>query len=312
MDEAAAIVASSLRVRYQRWPATESVPGAPQEHTTYLVLFDFIHTGATYRRLVTQARAAGYELHGFAVAGFVANDFNNDDAVFPRVYPVEQVVISRVERAYCPQCSLGLPFTEHYSEELIGLRAYDAWDILTSVDWRAERYGPPPHLRQKVLPNFEQIFKEVGDYIAYKLELVLRFVSPDAEVAVVCPDEPAIQSIISRMQPWADNRIAAVRLPREVLDLTDGSDPQDIRSLDAGSEWESQLRHLAERNAGVVLTDEFNGSNMTARKMIKVIRAFHIYPRAYTPIFNFAPAEVLDGIRVVALYDLPNPRELSR
>jgi hypothetical protein len=311
MGDAVTIACGRLKIRQMKWPtvANGAVP-PPNEHSRYLVALDFVSSVARYRTIVDEMRSAGYKLHDFAVAAFLAMDYADEDDL-PRLFPITRVSVDRVPRRECIQCELGLPFTEKYRDELLGLRSYDAWDLLSHVQWSEETYGPPEHLRRKMQPDFVQLFKEFGDYLAYKLEMVLRYVVQGISVAAVCPDEPAIEAIINRMQPWADYRIVAVRIPRAVLDHADQAGPADILENGKLTEWSHQLTHLADRNANVVLLDESNGSNRTARQMIKILAAFGIRPRAYTPIFNFVPNELLDGIRVVALYDIPSPRKVD-
>jgi hypothetical protein len=309
MGDAVTIACGKLKIRQMEWPMTSAhqrVP-PPNQHTRYLVAQDFVSAGARYRRMVEEARAAEYALHDYAISAFVTKDYLDEEDL-PRLFSIKRVSVDRVSRHDCVQCKLGLPFTEKYREELLGLRSYDAWEILSHAPWSAEAYGPPPFLRRKFQPDFVTLFEEFGDYLAYKLEEVLPYVVQGTAVAAVCPDEPAIQSIVKRMQPWADDRIVAVRIPRAALEESDRAGAANIRESSKAAEWARQLRHLSERNANVVLLDEFNGSNRTAHLMIRILAAFDIRPRAYIPIFNFVPNELLDGIRIVALYDVPSPR----
>lgn len=58
------------------------------------------------------------------------------------------------------------------------------------------------------------------------------------------------------------------------------------------------------------MLDEINASNGTAHQMLQILKAFQIQPHAYTPIFNFVPAEQLDGVPIHSLYELPSPRRV--
>jgi hypothetical protein len=309
MGDAVTVACDRLRMRQMKWPSTPDRVVPPNPPTKYLVVMDFVNTGATYRRIVDQANQAGYDLYDFAISAFGAEDLHENTRGLPQVSPIKSVTVDRVPRSECPQCKLGLPFTEKDRNDMVGLRSYDAWDMLSHVSWAPERYGPPPErMLHRALPDFEELVDKFGDYLAYKLEMVLRFVVPDIEVAVVCPDEPGVNAIVTRMQPWADNRIVAVHLPREVLNHQAGGG--DVRTYDEHAEWARQLGRLEERNAPIVLLDEFNATNRTLRQMIEVLAAFHLRPRAYTPVFNFMPAEQIDGVQVVALYEMPNPRKM--
>ncbi|OLF09877.1 hypothetical protein [Actinophytocola xanthii] len=311
MEDAVAVASGKLRMRQTKWPSGgDRAAPDPDEHTQYLVMLDFVNTGSTYRRIIKEALGSGYNLHRYAVAAFMARDFQTEDDL-PELSPIKRVRVDRVPRRDCVQCKIGLPFTNKDREELLRLRSYDAWEVLSHVPWIEETYGPPEHLRQKSNPDFVRLFEEFGDYLAYKLEMVLRHLVPGSAVAVACPEEPGILAVVKRMQPWADNRIVAVRVPRSVLEKADRSTSAEIRQLAEGHEWSRQLAHLAERNVNVVVVDEQNGSNRTARQMIKVLESFHLRPKAYLPVFNFVPSETLDGVRVVALYDVPRPRRMD-
>lgn len=305
MEQAVTVTAGRLTVPWIKWPMDAAEIPPPNDETSYMFLVDFINTGATYTTVARQAREAGYRLHRYSVAAFKARDCHVEANGLPAVQAIKQVAGERVARDHCDQCKLRLPHTDKYRDEFAELRSYDAWHILTSVGWDTESYGPPVPKRLRHFPPFEEIFDEFGDCLAYKLELIMREVAPGA--VIVCPEEPAVQLLIRRMQPWAEDRMVAVPLPREALIRAEGA---DVRRIAADTGWGRQLDHLSQRQARVVVLDEINASNETARQMLHILKAFHIHPRAYTPIFNFVPAVQLDEVPIRALYELPSPRRV--
>jgi hypothetical protein len=307
MKSAVSAAANLLDMRLVFFPDATKAEESPRKSITYLAVLDFVSTGNTYRKLVDDAQEAGYSLHEYAIAAFVARDFHHANGSRPSVQAIKRVTVERATPEECKQCQLRMPHTSRTQDDLIGLRSYDAWEMLLSVDWEPEKYGPPG-VRIRSLPSFPQLVNKYGDYLAYKLENVLNEVAPK-DVAIVCPEEPAVRDLAKRIQPWVDGRIVAVLLPRNILSTTEGATRSDIRSAGNETEWGRQLSHLSDRKASVVMIDEFNASNTTAKQMLKVLSAYQVDLRAYVPIFNFALSDELGNVRVEALYEFPNPRE---
>ncbi len=309
MERAVTATANRLNVPWSKWPDDPARIPEPTPRTTYMLLLDFIKTGATYTRVAQQAIDAGYKLHRYSVAAFMSSDFHTKGNGLPAVQPIKSVAAERVSREQCDQCGLRLPHTDKQRDDFAGLRSYDAWYILTSVEWKPELYGPPETPRLLHFPPFSAIFERFGDCVAYKLEQVMQDVAPPG-VVIVCPEEPAVQLLIRRMQHWADDPMVAVPLPREALTKSEESTLGEIRQLARSTGWGRQLEHLSQQQASVVVLDEINVSNTTAQQMLHLLKAFQIQPHAYTPVFNFVPAEQLDGVPIHSLYDLPSPRRV--
>ncbi|RSD26011.1 hypothetical protein [Amycolatopsis eburnea] len=309
MEGAVTAAANRLNVPWSKWPEDPANIPKPTPGTTYMFLLDFINTGATYTRVVQEAVDADYKLHRYSIAAFKSSDFHTEGNGLPAVQHVKAVVAERVSREQCDQCALRLPHTDKQRNDFAGLRSYDAWYILTSVEWKPEVYGPPEAQRLLHFPPFATIFARFGDCLAYKLEKVMQDVAPPG-VVIVCPEEPAVQLLIRRMQHWADDRMVAVPLPRGALTGAEGRTIAEIRHLADGTGWGRQLEHLSHHQASVVLLDEINASNATAQQMLRVLKAFQIQPHAYTPIFNFVPADQLDGVQIHSLYEIPSPRRV--
>jgi len=277
-----------------------------------LLVFDLVNTGGTVARVTTALAKAGKQFNRVALAALQASDYRQDGRDYVEIRSLREVSIDRISAGSCAQCDLGLPFTSgNEDDEPPTLRSFDIWEMLRSVPWTAETYGAESIPRESYFPSFEELFGRYGDWISHQLQRLIRRTIGGSQVAIVCPDEPAMEKLIDRMQPWADGRLVAVRLPRPVLDLAKpggqiGAD--DLASLDDDDGWSRQLRLLADRGASVVLTDEFNGSNTTAIEMIRVVEAFDVSIRAYMPVINRVLVPKVQGIPIEALYHLPSPR----
>src|SRR5262249_35005002 len=149
-------------------------------------------------------------------------------------------------------CIARLPHTPPPSdEEFLGIRAYDMWKMLLEFEWRSETYGPSGLPRLPTLPQFDLIFKQYGDWIAFKVDRLVTEVAfagrSHDELVYVCPAEPAMQQLISRLKPRRDDRSVAVQIPRDVLDRLKEGD-ETVVDLDAADGWARQLRLLAEQD----------------------------------------------------------------
>lgn len=314
--DAALIAASRSQLKRIEWHIgddSSSNNSEPETGIKYIPIFDFVNTGATAHTAIASLKDAGFSLSKAGVAAFAAQDYHVKGADPLAIEVIHRVKVDRALSQDCDQCRLGLPHTQTDLNDSYKLRSYDAWEMLLDVKWGPEEYGPPGSLLEEYFPDFPTLFSEYGDFIAYKLERLLQRVVSTYEIALVCPEEPAIEKLIDRVQPWADDRLVSVRVPREVLDLAAEARFEELGGLDEYSEWSRQLRHLSERKARVVVLDEFNASNRTAHAILKVLRAFGVQPRAYIPIFSRIPGQVaLDNIPVMSLYELPSPRGESR
>ena len=126
----------------------------------------------------------------------------------------------------------------------------------------------------------------------------------ERDLVFICPDEPHVERLISRLGTIMQNRQVAVLIPRLVLDNFDPE--RDLEHYDA-SDWHTQLSYLRDKKANIVLVDEFSRSFSTARDIIRLLehRELRLRHRAYIPVLDLAPQSVRRPPLTYPLYRLP-------
>jgi adenine/guanine phosphoribosyltransferase-like PRPP-binding protein len=275
-----------------------------------VLILDVVNTGTTVRQVARRLHEARVPMatRAFAVmADDDAPDFGDGDP-----FTLENFIVVHTEKVAedaCPQCEIGLEHTNPLEERFVRLRSYDLWDMFLQAPWEPEPYGPTGLKLFDEAPGMGWIFQEYGDYLAYKIEVLLDSLPVRGELVFVSPDESRINQLMEKLAPRFHDRFVAVRVPREVFERqTDDSGSAQDR---AG--WRKQLEHLARAEAAsAVIIDEFNASSGTATNLVKLLRAHGVEPVAYVPIVNrHEEAASIDGVNVYPLYQIPSPRSRS-
>lgn len=312
VQEAAILVSSRTEIALEEWPkrAGRRVPKALVGRRLIL-LFDVVRSGRTARKVLETIDGwAGVEVAlAYAAVGPRQTLRNLPGGL--RLEVASKANMERTPRSECEQCQLGLPFTPWQRDAgAHQLRAFDLWSMLLSVDWNEEGYGPEGG-RFESSPNFEQIFDEYGDYLAYRYQEALSNFD-DSEIVVVSPDEPGVNALMRRLRTRLDNRLVSVGIPRPIIEevrLTK-SKRQIGEILDANIDqaWVRQLRNVQEKRESVVMVDEFNGSGGTARAILDLLVEARVQVRGFLPLVDRKPEIDLGSVAIKPLYEIPRPR----
>jgi hypothetical protein len=270
-------------------------------------IFHAVNSGATYRRIVSGLQAVGANVTSEALTIMLTGHDKPPDVngVHLRSLCVPRNR-ERVVRTRCDQCRLNLPHTPVMDEEQMGIRAFDMWAIFFDCDWGREQFGAPKKQLYPHLPDMRDIFSKHGNWIAYKVQSLLKALGSDEEVAFVCPEEANIEELTLHLGILMQNRQVTVRVPPAVIRGQHWK-REVIRRHE--EDWQRQLRHLrAQRLRSVVIIDEFAGSKATADGLARLLRFFEVEPFAYVPIIDFSPDLSIRGLPTYPLYRLPNPR----
>ncbi|WP_433728473.1 hypothetical protein ACQP2Y_15030 [Actinoplanes sp. CA-051413] len=271
-------------------------------------VFDVVNSGTTMRSVLRRLRAAGTPLASRAITVLL------DRRARP-VEPVDDVTLehfarvdaSKVVRDDCPQCRIGLSFTDPLVERQLTMRSFDAWDIFLQFPWVQEPYGPSGLQLFDEAPDLGAAINEYGDYLAYKIEQIVESLRPSKNLVFVCPEEPQIKKLADRLGPRFHDRYVAVHVPRSALEPASQTNLTEDRAA-----WEKQLDHLqkAESEITVVVIDEMNASSTTASSLIHILRSHGVEPRAYVPILDRDDMAEISGVPVLPVYSVPSPRRI--
>lgn len=312
--EATMLAADLAGIDHSEWPKRPTkIPPKEFAGRRLALLFDVVRSGETARAALEKAK----DWHGVQVRLlFSAVGPNQTVRKLPgglKLQPMAERHLERVPRSRCPQCELGLPFSDpELGKELAPLRAFDLWSMLLDVDWLPERYGPKNAEFFKSSPDFESVFKNYGDFLAYRYELLLNDLD-DNELVVASPDEPAVGELVRRLSIRFDDRIVWIGVPREpILECVreDGSEAavKNLLAKHAEEAWARQLANVREREESVVMIDEFNGSGTTAQAMANLLKGAHVPVRGFLPVVDRRPDVDLGPIPIHPLYEIPRPR----
>jgi adenine/guanine phosphoribosyltransferase-like PRPP-binding protein len=315
MVDAAMVAAGRAGTRLVRIPARprkKDLHAIPPGGKTLLV-FDVVSSGATLDAAVRALSKAGIAAQPRAFAALAAS---RQVLQSGPVTVDAQHIASRelVEPEACPQCRAGMRHTPPARPGQLRISAFDMWTVLLDVPWAAETYGPGGLPRFDYLPEFGEVFRSYGDWIAFRYELLLRELGQTSDVVVVCPDEPAVRELVAKLRLRFDDRLVAVAVNRGLInDIAARSvKPADVKRethRQDARDWQVQLRMLQESQSPVVVLDEFAASGATAEAIIDLLRAFKISVSAYLPFVDFnTRLDLRGGVPVHPLYQLPSPR----
>ncbi|MEV8506294.1 hypothetical protein AB0368_15870 [Actinoplanes sp. NPDC051475] len=268
-------------------------------------IFDVVNSGSTCSLIVRRLQESGVPLAATVLT--VMMDRRCGLVELPSGVSLEdllEVSSKKVEREKCVQCQLGLPFTPPLTADY-KCRPYDMWQIFLSVDWPPEDFGPAGVRPYAEAPHMGQAFTEFGDWLAYKVFVLLRREQLHGEIVFVCPAEVHIDKLMACLSRRLLNRVAVVRIPRECI--------QDLQKCSTTGEevgWKSQLKHVAAASRrAIIMIDEFNGSGTTARAMLDILKMYDIAPDLYVPILDRKPEMGHSfSVDVRSLYEIPSPR----
>ncbi|MCF0091806.1 hypothetical protein [Micromonospora sp. MH99] len=326
LTEAGWIIAGRLGKIHKPLPPGPDVSPGNVVAGTGVLLLDLVSTGETAKDLISALSRHGAMLHPTVISVFGGKD--------QRLYVEDLQLVARSlhrvnrelsPRSTCPQCRAKLGFTHPHVEGAVGLRAYDFWTMLLLHDWVEEKYGPENAERIRLVPDFEHIFEEFGDWIAYKIDKLIKYhlgAMPE-EVVFVSPDEPGMRALTQVLKRWLGDRPVSVAVPRPALN---GAERSEKDSRDAAplaedaltkprepsdtAKWRGQLSALS-KDAAVYMLDEFNGSGTTAHAMRRLLAEVGVEAKAYVPFLNRDPDFTLPEVPVLPLYEIPRPRRFS-
>lgn len=308
-----AAAATQLGTGHSEIQSIDALNGRVDISGRVVVLVDIVNSQKTVKGLITKLRAQALQLEHTIIAIFAPQ--TEATVVLPQatyqVIGLHEVDRKKVHWRDCDRCAARVPHIDPLSDDFLGIRAYDMWDLLSEYAWEQESYGPHALSKFSSVPPFTKIFTRHGDWIAYKINRLLGQVeftsSAPQGVVFVSPAESAMMTLMTRIKALRLNRPVAVHIPRSVLDQAATYAPKADPDADEG--WERQLRLLAKsRNRWVVMIDEFNGSGHTAEAMRMVTKKFDIEPMAYLPVIDRNPNAQPSGINPCPLYTIDSPR----
>lgn len=315
MEEACRIAADRSELPLCILPAQLPAVCPPElSQTGNILAADVVHTGATLKGVLAAFKSWGIQPAHRAIIALCTKPWVADLPYNIELDVIHEVGFEVTPRTNCPQCALGIPYADADldSEPYVQVKAFDFWDMALRSNWGREPYSGQGSARYEYDPDFRGMFREFGDWIAFRYELVLRRLGFDREAIIICPEEDAILELVARLRARMEGRLVSVAIPRQTLDeshkYSEGySDPGGATRRDE-KEWERQLRYLNRSKPHVVFIDEFISSGKTRADALRILRAHNIHIAAHIPFAARSPEFSGEGVETIPLYHLASPR----
>jgi adenine/guanine phosphoribosyltransferase-like PRPP-binding protein len=280
-----------------------------------MLVVDVVETGETLRKHLEALNGAGIEVHKTVLAAISKGGSNQTQV---GTYNVSSFLSTSgiAPTDICPQCELGLPFTSDAAEGITRIRAYDMWYMANEVWWQHEP-DVPDNVGEayEFIPDYPVMLSKFGDWIAYKMEILLRAINHPQNMFVIHPDESGAISVSSRLRLRFDNQLIVVKVPRDAIKAAQsvGNAWDQILPHYSGDEWLALLNSLSQATA--LITDVFNGSGSTFFSIFSLLEQLDIKVFCYFPFVDrdCDPANSKKyPIQKYSLYEWYGPRQLNR
>jgi hypothetical protein len=296
-----------------------------------LVILPLVDTGATIERLAKEIR----ERNSDAQIGFVtilkAVDLQSPTQItnrsgsisFDSLIEVEQ---TRFDVGHCKMCNANVPVNDSRDPDpYLKLSTQAFWSLALNMNFADERDVPPYRESIGYLPQFKNIAKADGPFLAYKITKMLRSLGNrlPATPIIVCPSEDGVSAVAG----WLEQTfgMTVIRIPKgaftnsEQLEPTtrsyQASDPVSDRDQEI---WFGQLRSATQvqREFGdrtpiltppavsAIILDEINVSGQTRDNLVTLAQKFGLEILCCMSVVNLAAVVRVENWPQYSLYDV--------
>jgi hypothetical protein len=212
----------------------------------------------------------------------------------------------------CIQCSLGLPYEKDSHESFIRIRTFDMLDMSRNSGWSPEFLVEVPNGRQQyqMIPNFDKMLEEYGDWIGYKIRLLLQNHNCPESWFILHPDEAQSTVLVKKIQTVYDWSIPVVHVPRDLITEAQKNNDRWDKTLVSNPSNSITKELAALTNSSSLIVDIFWGSGSSCRSLLALLKHFRIGAFAYVSFVDFEPQkqDSVDGLPKYSLYQWYNPR----
>ena len=188
------------------------------------------------------------------------------------------------------QRCLHLPETRRDCEGFDQLRSFDIWYMAYMSNWQPEPEVPDNiGYAYKAVPIFPRILELFGDYVAYKMDMVLKDDGLPLDYFIIHPDEDGAKSVSGKLRTRLDPGVMIVRVPRKYIKQAQANDNEWASVIAAieksdnamNEEWLFRLQTI--QKAPAIITDVFNASGSTFQSLYALLRHLKIPCQCYFP-----------------------------
>lgn len=277
-----------------------------------VLVLDVVDSGTKLKQYVEALEALGLRIaQNIAVAINKTGSKTNKIGDF-KIHGFLSKPVYRLEEE-CIQCKLGLPFSDDRGESFMRIRSYDMHYMVNDVGWESEPKVEVPKigLPYPKLPIFSKMLNDYGDWIVYKMYMLLRDNNLPDSWFIIRPDEPDAMTISENLQRCTDYKITVISVPKKCInDVQSNNDKwETVLPKLKNAYWVEQIKKTTKDSSALIL-DIINASDSTALSLINLVTCFDRNPFAYSCIIDYMPASSKITIPKNSLYKWNNPRHL--
>lgn len=277
-----------------------------------VLVLDVVESGSTLKYYIDRLNTKGIRIHKNILT---AINKGGTERTNVGEYIVQGLLSKRSDSVdECGQCKLYLPITPDSHEIYPKLRALDIFHMIKNAGWEEEPKEEVPDnigLGYRIVPKFSNIIRDFGDWIAYKLNFLLKSQNCPDDWFVIHPEEAYSGAMSDKLQLQFDNKLTVIKIPRNLIREVQRMENAWEKISHSGQFWAEQLDSIG--SAGGLILDIYNASGSTCRSLYSLMSYFNKNPFAYICLIDFDPQGIYswpNGLRKLSLYDWYNPREL--
>ena len=220
------------------------------------------------------------------------------------------------------QRSLHLPESRHDSDSIDQLRSFDIWYMAQQSGWEPEKDVPENiGFPYKTVPVFPKMLEMFGDFVAYKMDMILKNDGLPLDYFIIHADEDGAKSVSSRLRTRLGPALIIVRVPRKYIKQAQarendwGSVISEIKTSGKAKDEEWLFRLQTIQNAPAIITDVFNASGSTFLSLHALLRHHRIPCQCYFPFVDRDSFDQKKGkypVKCFSLYSWYGPRKMKK
>ncbi|MHB1390806.1 MAG: hypothetical protein ACYCXF_06155 [Thermoleophilia bacterium] len=219
--------------------------------------------------------------------------------------------VDRGREEDCYQCKHDIPPSRFYEEYYASLTSYDFWNIATESDWIPEINVPkaPERNQLELVPNFDQILKNHGPWLARKIIYRLAHFQkqyPTIPILIIAPEEDSTKRVTALLDLIHPD-VSTVLIPKKIIDsIQNGQNLDKLPSKWIKSDWYEKLTKIGYPDQPAIIMEEFSYSGGTCSALNKLLRAVNIKPKCHFVILQLKNKQMQlpSGIKSLSLYEI--------
>jgi len=279
-----------------------------------LLILDVIETGKTLKEYVNLLKDQHINISKDVVVAINKTGSLESKLSEYNIHGFVKQKQSQSVEGKCVQCELGLPEDSDDSESFLRIRTFDMLYMADKAGYDKETDVPPRGVAYRAIPRFHVILETFGDWIAYKLLLLLHSQMLPDQYFIIYPDQIQSRAMVDKMKRLGPSGYKFDVIPVNDKLLKEASKHNDdwaaVFDMHLVDPLRMQLESIKGKKQAIIL-DIFWGSGGTYRRLEKLLELFGMTPYAYICLVDFMPNSPTEANKL-SLYQWFNPRKTCK